>query len=82
MKKYPAGIPRSTFSKALDNCSSVRKIFEKGGTVDSENLRIRESRMKILTFRISPFSCPKSGEDQKKKKKSLHSNLVRFLAEN
>ena len=31
-------------------------------------------------FSTSPFSCPKSGEDQKKK--GVHSDLVRFLAQN
>ena len=68
--------------------SSVRRILKwgggggggGGGAGNLENLRMMKSRMKIFPPRISPFSCPKSDDDQKKK--DLHSNLVRFLAQN
>ena len=56
--------------------SSVRRIFERGGP---ENLRIMKTKRKISSLGSSPFSCPKFGEEQKKK--GLHSNLVRFLAQ-
>ena len=51
-----------------------------GGPENSENLRIVKTKMKNFPPRINPFFCSKSGEDQKKK--GLHSNLVRFLAQN
>ena len=38
-----------------------------------------KTKRKISSLGSSPFSCPKFGEDQKKK--GLHSNLVRFLAQ-
>ena len=56
-------------------CSSVRRIFERG----AGNLKIRKTKTKISPLKISPFSCPKLGEDQKK---NLHSKLVRFLGQN
>ena len=66
--------------------SSVRRMFERGE--GAGNLKIMKTKRKISPLRISPFSCPKLGEDQKKKKKnrkkSLKENslkLVRFLAQ-
>ena len=38
-----------------------------------------KTKKKISPLRISPFFCPKLGEDQKN---GLHSILVRFLAQN
>ena len=58
-----------------DRATSKRRIFEKGGV---GNLRIIQTKRKRSSLGISPFSCPKLGEDQKKK--DLHSDLVRFLA--
>ena len=55
--------------------SNVRRIFEWGAA----NLRMMKTKRKISQRRISSYSCRKSGEDQKK---SLHSNLVRFLVKN
>ena len=40
--------------------------FLKGGE-GAGNLRIMKKKRKISPLRISPFSCPKLGEDQKKK---------------
>ena len=48
--------------------------FSKGG---AGNLKIMKTKRKMSPFRISPLSCPKLGEDQKKKK-GLHSKLVWF----
>ena len=47
-----------------------------------EHTVVRKIRkfVKIFSPKISLFSCPKLDEDQKKK--GLHSNLVRFLAQN
>ena len=42
------------------------------------NLRIMKTKRKIYPPRISPFFCPKLGEDQKK---GLRSDLVWFLAQ-
>ena len=53
----------------------VRRIFKRRAV----NLRIMKFKRKISSLGSSPFSCPKFGEDQKK---GLHSNLVRFLAQN
>ena len=50
--------------------TSVHRIF-KGGRVPG-NLRIMKIKRKISPLRISPFSCPKLGEDRKKRL------LVRF----
>ena len=41
--------------------------FSKGGP---ENLRIIKTKQKISPLKISPFSCPKFGEDHKKRKRS------------
>ena len=49
--------------------TSVYRIF-KGGMPG--NLRIMKTKRKISPLRISPFSCPKLGEDRKKRL------LVRF----
>ena len=46
--------------------SSVRRIFERGGG-GPENLNIIKTKRKIFPLRISPFSCPKLGDDQKKR---------------
>ena len=54
--------------KSLFLVSSGRRIFERGGPGDSENLRIRKSKMKILYPDSVRFSSQKSGEEQKKKK--------------
>ena len=45
--------------------SGVRRIFEREGW--AENWRIMKTKRKISPLRISPFFCPKLGEDQKKK---------------
>ena len=37
-----------------------------GEANNSENLRLMQTKMKIFPHRLSPFSCSKSGEDQKK----------------
>ena len=58
--------------------SSVRRIFERGGQKIWEYWR---PEWKFSNPKPSPFSCPKLGEDQKQTK-GLHSNLVRFLAQN
>ena len=50
--------------------------FSKGGP---GNLRIIKTKKQKSPLRISPFSSPKLGEDQKK---GLHSDLVRFLTKN
>ena len=47
-----------------------------------ENLKTLKTKRKIFPRRISLFSCSKLGEDQTRKKKDLHSELVRFLAQN
>ena len=47
--------------------SSVRRIFEKGGG-GARKFEYNEEQNK--NFSTSPFSCPKSGEYQKKKKRS------------
>ena len=60
-----------------DRATSKRRIFEKGGKRVG-NLRIMQTKRNRSSLIISPFSCPKLGEDQKKK--GLHSDLVRFLA--
>ena len=58
--------------------SSVRRILKRGGP---ENLR-RTTKLliKIVLLKSSPIFRLKSGEEQKKK--DLHSNLVRFFAQN
>ena len=58
--------------------------FRKGGP---ENLRIMKTIIKIFQPKTKSVFCPKLGENQKKnvfsqKKKGLHSNLVRYLAQN
>ena len=52
--------------------------FSKGG--GAGNLKIMKTKRKISPLRISPFSCPKLGEDQNKK--GIDSKLVRFVAQN
>ena len=44
--------------------SGVRRIFETAGKKFENN----ENQKKISPLRISPFFCPKLGEDQQKKK--------------
>ena len=44
--------------------------FLKGGR-GAENLGIMKTKRKVSPLRISPFFCPKLGEDQKKKKKKV-----------
>ena len=44
-------------------------------------MRIMKTKRKISPFRISPFSCPKLGEDQKKKEKRSLVRFVRFCAQ-
>ena len=62
--------------------SGVPKLFEKRAVAYAGFSKGRgQENQKIFSLKISPFSCPKSGEDQNKiKKKGFHSNLVRFLA--
>ena len=52
--------------------------FLKGGAGKFRKFENNEDQNK--NFSTSPFSCPKSGEDQKKG--GLHLDLVRFLAQN
>ena len=53
-----------------------------GGGGGPGNLRIMKTKRKISPLRISPFFCPKLGEDQKKKKKKgLQSDFVRYCAQ-
>ena len=48
--------------------SSVRRIFEREGAGNSENLRLMKTRMKIFHPKTkSVFPCPKLGEDQKQR---------------
>ena len=54
--------------------------FSKGGQEISENLRVMKNRMKIFQPKTKSVFLPNLGENQKKK--GLHSNLVRFLAQN
>ena len=50
------------------NTNSVRWIFKKGrGAGNLENLRKMKTKMKNFPVRISPFSRPQLGEDQKKR---------------
>ena len=57
--------------------SSVRRILKREGPRTSKNLRGTKIRMKrIVPLKFSPIFCPKLGEEQKKKEKGLHSNLV------
>ena len=52
-------------TQSFNGCtSSVGRIFERGGP---ENLRMMKTRMKNFQPKPSLFSCPKLGEDQKKK---------------
>ena len=52
-----------SYSTSIVLTTSVRRIFERG----AGNLRIMKIKRKISPLRISPFSCPKLGEDQKNK---------------
>ena len=58
------------YSQTTKECSfcSVRRIFERGGL---ENLIIMKTERNISPLRISPFFCPKLGEDRKKIRSSL-----------
>ena len=59
--------------------SSVRRIFERA----AGNLKIMKTKSKISPRRINPVFGSKLGElGEDQKKISLHSNLVRFLAQN
>ena len=58
-----------SYSTPIVLTTSVHRIF-KGGVLG--NLRIMKTKRKISPLRISPFSCPKLGEDKKKRL------LVRF----
>ena len=62
----------SSSAKYFGVCSSVRKIFKRGGGRKSEN---NEEQRKFSPLRISPFSFPKFGEDPKKRS-SLKFSLV------
>ena len=53
------------YSTSIVLTTGVYRIF-KGGVPG--NLRIMKTKRKISSLRISPFSCPKLGEDRKKKK--------------
>ena len=53
------------------------RIISKRGE-GAGNLRKMNTKKKISPLRISPFCCPKLGEDQKKE---LKSDFVRFWAE-
>ena len=53
------------YSTSIVLTTSVYKIFKGGGLPG--NLRIMKTKRKISSLRISPFSCPKLGEDRKKK---------------
>ena len=52
-----------SYSTSIVFTTSVRRIFKGGGG----NLRIMKTKRNISPLRISPFSCPKLGEDKKKK---------------
>ena len=54
-----------SYSTPIVLTTSVHRIFE-GGVPG--NLRIMKTKRKISPLKISPFSCPKLGEDRKKKK--------------
>ena len=53
------------YSTSIVLTTSVHRIFKGGGWPG--NLRIMKTKRKISPLRISPFSCPKIGEDRKKK---------------
>ena len=57
----------------IPGASGVRRIFEKGGP---GNLRILKTKRKISPLRISPFFCPKLGENKKKKRSTLRFSVV------
>ena len=63
-------------------CSVAYTEFSKGGARKFRKFEINEDQNENLCSPIpSPLFCPKLGEaPPKKRKKSLHSNLVRFLA--
>ena len=61
---------RAYFTMLLLLFTSVRRIFERG----PGNLKIMKTKRKISPPIISPFFCPKLGEDQKK---GLHPDSVR-----
>ena len=52
------------YSTSIVLTTSVHRIFKEGVP---GNLRIMTTKRKISPLRISPFSCPKLGEDRKKK---------------
>ena len=47
--------------------TSLHRISNVGGGRVPGNLRIMKTKKKTSPLRISPFSCPKLGEDRKKK---------------
>ena len=53
-----------SYSTPIVLTTSIHRIF-KGGEVPG-NLRIMKTKRKISPLRISPFFCPKLGEDRKK----------------
>ena len=55
-----------SYSTPIVLTTSVHRIFIEGVGVPG-NLRIMKTKRKISPLRISPFSCPKLGEDRKKK---------------
>ena len=65
-----------SYSTPIVLTTSVRRIFKWGGVPG--NLRIMKTKRKFSPLRISPFSCPKLGED---KKKGYLSDFVRFCAQ-
>ena len=62
--------------------SSVRRILKGGGGGGARNFRKLENKyliQKLFRPKSVRFFCPKLGGEQKK---GLHSNLVRFFAQN
>ena len=55
------------YSTSIVLTTSLYRIFKGGGEGVPGNLRIMTIKRKISPLRISPFSCPKLGEDRKKK---------------
>ena len=63
--------------------STVRKILKRGGGQKLQKIwEEHRSEFEIVTLRFRPIFRPKSGEDQKKEKKGLHSDFVPFFAQN
>ena len=71
----------STNGSTVFKTSSARRILERGGAGNSENLRRTKIRMEIFSPKISPVFLSKI-RWRPKKRSSIHSNLVQFLAQN